>query len=202
MKTFTAKTLNEALALATLDFGLQTADDLNYEITEDKKGLFGLGGKVTIKVYETSDIVDYACEYLKTVIEAFEINPEFMVDLSDEVVRITIDSDHNSILIGKNGRTLQALNELVKIATSSRFKKRVRVLLDINEYKDNKYRKVISIAKRTAKEVQRSKMSATLDAMPADERRMIHNALSKFSNIKTESIGTGYRRQVVIKYVD
>ena len=53
--------------------------------------------------------------------------------------RITLDSTHNPILIGKGGRTLQALGELVKLATSNHFHKRFRMFLDINGYKDIKY---------------------------------------------------------------
>jgi spoIIIJ-associated protein len=45
-------------------------------------------------------------------------------------------------------------------------------------------------------------MDATLEAMPADERRVVHNALANFSHIKTESAGEGNRRAVVIKYID
>ncbi|MDD2398391.1 MAG: protein jag [Bacilli bacterium] len=200
MKKFVAKTIEEALDLATLDFGIYNSDDLIYEILEEKKGLFKRS--VTIQVYEYSDLIEYAIDYLKKVILAFEIAPEFAPTINEDIIHIEISTNHNSILIGKNGRTLQALNELVKLALSVRFKKRIRVLLDINDYKSEKYTKVISIAKRAAKEVQRTKVDALLDPMPADERRVIHNALSHFNNIKTESTGAGHHRQIAIKYVE
>lgn len=200
MKKFVAKTIEEALDLATLDFGINNSDDLIYEILEEKKGLFKRS--VTIQVYEYSDLIEYAIDYLKKVILAFEIAPEFAPTINEDIIHIEISTNHNSILIGKNGRTLQALNELVKLALSVRFKKRIRVLLDINDYKSEKYTKVISIAKRAAKEVQRTKVDALLDPMPADERRVIHNALSHFNNIKTESSGAGHHRQIAIKYVE
>lgn len=199
MKTFTAKTLEEALNLAILDFGVTSADELIYEITEEKKGLFSK--KATIQVYEMSDVIDYALDYLTKVIAAFEIESELTPTIDDDIIHIAISTSHNSILIGKNGRTLQALNEVVRLALSTRFKKRIRVLLDINEYKIDKYEKVVSIAKRVAKEVQKTKVDAVLDPMPADERRVIHKALTRFSNIKTESVGSGRNRQISIKYV-
>ncbi|HML99959.1 MAG TPA: RNA-binding cell elongation regulator Jag/EloR [Bacilli bacterium] len=200
MKTFSAKTVDEAISLALLDLGGQSVEDIIYEVIEEKKGLFSK--KATIRVYEVSDIIEFATEYLKKVIESFEITPTFTPTLKDDIVRITIDSNHNSILIGKNGRTLQALNELVKLATSTKFKKRIRILLDINDYKDGKYHKIISIAKRTAREVQKTHTDATLEAMPADERRIVHNTLGKMPHIKTESVGNGHHRQVMIKYID
>lgn len=199
MKNYSAKTLEEALASAAQDLGLPL-EEISYEVTEEKKGLFSK--KITIAVYELSDAIAYAEDYLIKGIATFGITATTKATLTDEIIRISIDSDHNSILIGKNGRTLQALNELTKLAVSSKFKKRFRILLDINDYKDSKYEKLISIARRTAREVQKTKVSVTLEAMPADERRVIHNALNGMPNIKTESIGEGHHRQVTIQYVD
>ena len=66
----------------------------------------------------------------------------------------------------------------------------------------DKYDKIVHIARHIAKEVQRSKVTATLDPMPADERRMIHNALHGMPHIATESIGEGKKRQITIRYVE
>ena len=82
------------------------------------------------------------------------------------------------------------------------FKRRYRILLDVNAYKDDKYEKIVRIAKRVAKEVQKTKISAKLDPMTSDERRVIHNALSNMPHIKTESIGQGHHRQLTINYVE
>jgi spoIIIJ-associated protein len=113
-----------------------------------------------------------------------------------------MDTNHNSILIGKNGRTLAAINQLVKLAATTRFKRRVRVLVDINDYKNQRYSKVISIAKRVAREVRKTKIDVTLDPMVADERRAVHNALSNYTNIATESVGERNDRRIVVKYVE
>lgn len=197
MQTFEAKTLELALASASENLGIQI-DDLMYEILEEKKGL--LKKYVKISVYETTDIIDHATEYLKTVITAIGLVPEFKTELDGEIIKIEMNTNHNSILIGKNGKTLLALNEITTLAVSTKFKKRIRVLVDINDYKNERYRKVISIAKRVAGEVARSKQDVTLDFMPADERRAIHNALSEYRNVTTESVGSGRERKIVIKY--
>ena len=198
MKRFTAKTLDDAIVLACQDYGI-LPDQLNYSIIEEKKGLFAK--KVEIEVYDLSDAIEFAQEYLVNAISTFGITATTKASLSDDIIKITINSDHNSILIGKNGRTLQALNELTKLAVSSRFKKRYRVLLDIADYKGDKYKRVIHIAKRTAYEVQKTHVDAELDPMTADERRVVHNALSRIRNISTESTGEGKKRHIVIKYV-
>ena len=198
MKRFTAKTLDDAIVLACQDYGI-LPDQLNYAIIEEKKGLFAK--KVEIEVYDLSDAIEFAQEYLVNAISSFGITATTKASLSDDIIKITINSDHNSILIGKNGRTLQALNELTKLAVSSRFKKRYRVLLDIADYKGDKYKRVIHMAKRTAYDVQKTHVDAELDPMTADERRVVHNALSRIRNISTESTGEGKKRHIVIKYV-
>ena len=119
-----------------------------------------------------------------------------------EAIIYTTRESHKGIIIGKNGSTLQALNELTRIAISNHFKHRYRVLLDINGYKDDKYDRIAKMARRIAHEVQKTHQDATLDPMPADERRIVHNALTNMPNIKTESSGFGKNRQVNIIYVD
>ena len=198
MKKYQAKTIDEAVEMAAQELGILPSD-VNFAVQEEKKGLFK---KVTIEVYELSDAIEFAEEYLKNVTAALGIQSETTTVLKDDIIHISLNSDHNPILIGKNGKTLQALNELARLAVSSKFKKRFRILLDINDYKDGKYSRVAFAARKAAKEVQKTKMDATLEPMPADERRVVHNALANFSNIKTESAGEGHHRAVVIKYVD
>ena len=198
MKKYVAKTLDDALALAAKETG-EEKENLVYKVISEKKTLFTK--RVEIEVYDLSDAVAYLEDYLVKAIGEFNITATVKSHIEDEIIHVNIDSDHNSILIGKNGRTLQALNEIAKLAVSSKFKKKYRVLLDINDYKDGKYNKVVYMAKHMAREVQRSHETMTMEAMPADERRMIHNALSTMPHIRTESVGEGKHRQITIRYV-
>lgn len=199
MKKYVAKTLDDALALAAKETG-EEKENLVYKVISEKKTLFTK--RVEIEVYDLSDAVAYLEDYLVKAIGEFNISATVKSHIEDEIIHVNIDSDHNSILIGKNGRTLQALNEIAKLAVSSKFKKKYRVLLDINDYKDGKYNKVVYMAKHMAREVQRSHETMTMEAMPADERRMIHNALSTMPHIRTESVGEGKHRQITIRYVE
>ena len=199
MKSFTGKTVEDALAAASKEMGVPT-EDLIYSVSDKKKGIFNK--KLIVDVYDLSDIIKYAEDYVLGVTDSLGIEASVSSRLDDEIIRITIDSTHNPILIGKNGKTLQALNELVKLATSNHFHKRFRILLDINGYKDNKYDRLARVARRCAHEVQKTKATYNFDPMPADERRAIHNACNGMKNIKTESIGEGKTRQVQIIYVE
>ena len=199
MKSYTGKTVEDALKAASEDTGTPV-DDLIYVLTDKTKGIFSK--KIVVDVYDLSDVIRFAEDYVLNVIDNLGIESTVNTKLDDDIIRITIDSTHNPILIGKNGKTLQALNELAKLAVSNHFHKRFRVLLDVNGYKDSKYDRLARIARKCAHEVQKTKTTYTFDPMPADERRTIHNACSGMANIRTESSGEGTHRQVQIIYVD
>lgn len=199
MNRYTAKTLNDVLALASEKEGC-TIEELNYQVIEEKKGLFVK--KVVIETYGVSDVISFAKDYLLTIISNYELEGTVTEKYENNIIHLTIDTNHNSILIGKNGKTLQALNDVCRYAVASKFKRHYRILLDINKYKNEKYAKLSRIAKRVAKEVLHTKQTVHLDPMPADERRIVHNTLTKFKNISTQSEGSGNRRHIVISYKD
>ena len=199
MKIYSAKTIEDALELASKEMGTPVGDII-YCDTGKTVGLFAK--KVQIEVYDLSDVVRYAEDYLLNITDTLGIESTVNTKLDDNIIRMTLDSTHNPILIGKNGVTLQALNELVKLATNNKFRRRFRILLDVNGYKDNKYYRLDRLARKIARDVQKTKTTYTFDPMPADERRTIHNACNGMHNIKTESIGEGKARQVQIIYVE
>jgi spoIIIJ-associated protein len=199
MKKFNAKTVEEAVELASKEFNLPI-DQLNYQITLEEKKLFSK--KAEIVVYELSDVISFAEQYITTIMTDLKLDVTVKTELEDSVLKMTLNTSHNSVLIGKNGQTLQAINMMVRQAVGHKFKKHYRLLVDINQYKNDKYEKLIKMAIRLAKDVSRSKVKAVLEPMSSDERRVIHNALSKFNHVKTESIGQGHKRQIIITYVD
>lgn len=199
MKKYSAKTVEEAIQKACEDLNI-SVEELNYSVLEEKKGLFSK--KAEIEVYTLADVVEFIENYLEKVISGFELTCTTSTQIEDGIIKVTIDTNHNSILIGKNGKTLQSLNNLVRSCVNNQFKKRYRVLLDINSYKDEKYSKITRIAKRVAREVQKTHITATLDPMTSDERRIVHNVLGHMKNIATESVGHGKDRQITIKYVE
>lgn len=198
MKLYTAKTLEDCLEQASNEIGVNK-EDLMYKIVEEKKGLFSK--KVTISVEETSDVILFIEEYIRDICHAINLDASLKTFYRENLIKVLIETNHNSILIGNNGKSLESLNELVKLAVSQRFKKKFRILLDIGNYKDKKYSRVIHEAKKVAKEVLSTHVDTKLEPMTPDERKKVHNALTNWKNIKTESVGDGKNRAVVIKYV-
>lgn len=199
MKEFTAKTVEEAVSTAANELNLDPKK-LIYKVTEEKKGLFKKSA--TIAVYDQDDAASYAAEYLKTSLSSLGVEITAEAKIEEDIIKVSVDSPRNPILIGRGGRTLQALNELTKLAVSNKFRHRYRVLLDVGSYKEDKYDKVTRVAKRAARDVLASHQDIQLDPMTPDERRVVHNALSDMEHIKTESTGEGHDRAIWIRYVD
>lgn len=200
MKTFEAKTIEEAVENASKEYNIPK-EEVHYIIKAEKNGVLGFGKSATIDVYTLEDVFNFGAEYLKNAIKGIGIDTEITSQINEQgVIRMTLNSARNPILIGRNGRTLRALNDLVRLAVSNHFKRRYRILLDVGDYKDKKYSKIIGLARRAAKEVSRQHIDIKLDPMTSDERRMVHQVLSDFHDVTTESYGDGERRAVTIKY--
>jgi spoIIIJ-associated protein len=155
---------------------------------------------VTIEVTGPEDVMSFVQDYLETYFRNIEVEVNVMVKQEAEGFSVMLDAENNAILIGKAGQTLQAINTVVRGAVNSHFKGKFNVLVDINNYKQDRYEKVKALADRVARSVLRSKTTATLDPLPNDERKVIHQYLSEMPHIKTESIGEGNQRRLKIVY--
>ncbi len=201
MKKYTAKNLDEALALIIKEQNCKK-EDITYEVVEESKHFLGIGNSITISAYTNQDIKDFIFDYLGSYFTNLNQEVAIEIILEKDLFKVILDAENNAIIIGKGGQTLRAISTVLKAATNNTFKKRVNIVVDINNYKEDRYRKVKSIANRVAKEVAKTHIDAALDPMPNDERKVIHEFLSKREHIKTESEGDGSQRHLVIKYVE
>ena len=149
MKTFEGKTEQEALQLAAADLG-KKPEEIEYYVISDVKKLFSR--KVTIGIYTLADVIEFAVNYLETIGEMLELSIKATATLSDDVIKIDISSDYSPKVIGHNGETLRALNELTRSACFNKFGGHYRILLNCDNYKDEKYQRITRIAKRVASE--------------------------------------------------
>ena len=200
MTNYTAKTIEEILDIAAEEKGV-SKEELFYNITDEKKGLLGIGNSVSADVFCMDDIKEFLFDYLGAFFTGIEQDIEVAIEETENGFIVNLNADNNAVLIGKAGKTLAAFNTVVRGAVNTEFKKRIDVLIDINHYKEERYAKLRSMAKRIAKQVQRSHVDAELDPMPNDERKVIHQTLNDWHNIRTESEGEGSRRHVCIRYV-
>ena len=154
---------------------------------------------VKIEITTTQDIINYIKETINTILSLMNINANLEVRKREKNIEIKIFSDHNSILIGRDGRTLESLQNIIRQIVDNQIENEFRIMLDVENYKEKKITNLERTAKRIAREVKNTKVEAKLEPMNSYERRVVHNALSKNKYVYTESVGEEPNRCVVIK---
>lgn len=201
MKVYSAKTLEDALEIASKDMNI-AADEIVYEIVSEKKGFFGKSKSVQISVFDMYDVVTYIEDYLRKLIGTIGLDVKIKSKLDDDIVSVEINCpENNSVLIGHQGNTLEAITTLVRQSASQHFKKHVIVRLDVSGYKQKRYRHLEHLAKVWGRNVIKTKEDLLLDPLPPDERRIVHQTLSTFHSIETKSVGEGKYKRLNIIYI-
>ena len=225
-KEFEGRTEQEAIDKAVEELGLDR-DDFDVEILEkEKKGLFRKGN-VRIRVYfgeDDSDIEEEPEEEEPEVEEAPENrDPEPQNDIERKIIEfvdtliqkmgykgktsisfrrdtkigLSIDSDDSSIIIGRKGKNLDAI-QLITNVYAGNLDPDIKVVIDSENYRMRHEEQIIRNAYRIAEQVKRSGKSRLLDPMNPFERRLVHTALNDFDGVETKSEGEGLYKQVRI----
>ena len=172
-------------------------ENIIINILEEKNTL--LKKYVKIEVINYNDIINYTKEVINEITKLMGLEVNLEVRRREENITIKIFSDHNAVLIGKNGNTIQALQTIVRQIIFNEIKTNISIILDVENYKEKKIKNIEYLAKKTAREVAKTKVEAKLDSMNSYERRIVHSILSDDKYVYTESIGEEPNRCVVIK---
>ncbi len=176
-----------------------TEDEVLIKEKEEKGGLFA-AKKVVIEIVKINDIANYGKTVLENILKGFNIEGNIEKQIRNKKVSYRVHSNNNGILIGKNGAVLSSLQKYLKQVINAKFEVHVNVELDIENYKEKQNYFLEKDAKKIARQVTLSKVDVKLDPMNSYQRRIVHNALSKFEYIVTESVGEEPNRCVIIKY--
>lgn len=190
-----AKTLIEAVEESK---NLLHTDKIYYTTEEKKGGLFK-GKLYQVSAISYPEILEEIKNYLKEIIEGLGLEVKFETSINEEIFNITMYSDNNPILIGKNGQTLKALETLVKAKINMDWHVHPKIVLDVENYKEKRIANLERLAIKMAKEVRQTKNDVILEDMNSYERRIIHNKLANFKGVSTVSEGEEPHRHIVIK---
>lgn len=117
----------------------------------------------------------------------------------DGAIVCDIKTEDSGFLIGQYGLNLQSLQHIARVMIRKKIVQPINFILDVNSYRQEKNDSVIRLAKNLAQEAIIEKREITMRPMTAYERRIVHMELSKNDQIKSESIGEGESRRIVIK---
>lgn len=198
-KIFTAKSIEEAKAMAVQEFGTEESKISFTVLEEPKKGLFGkLKGDARVEASCEQSKADIAGEYIKSILKNMDIDSEISVTENEDGAVIEILGDTTGTVIGRRGETLDAIQYLASMTANRGDKDYYRITVDCCGYREK--RKVIleELAEKIAKTVIRTGRTSTLEPMNPYERRIIHSAVANIEGVTSRSVGDEPYRKVVI----
>ena len=214
---FEGRSEKEAVDIAAGQLGLER-DGFDVEILESQAGNIFKKGKVRIRVYTrdeasaprseaaTNPLPDGEFEeklldFTKRMIVGMGYPCEVSVLFREEKkLGVRIDSEHASIIIGKKGKNLDALQILANVYACRLGHEDTRVILDSENYRIRREEALVRLAYETGEQVRRTRQSVLLEPMNPFERRIIHTTLNDIVDIETKSEGEGLYKQVRVMF--
>jgi len=200
-KEFKAKTVEEALTIASMEFGVASSE-LDYEVIDKgSTGFLGIGAKpAIIKAKKNDTFLDEIKNYLDNLFKAMEVESTVTIDYDkdESVMNIDVAGPDMGILIGKRGQTLDALQYLISLFVNKKSESYIRVKLDTENYRQRRKDTLENLARNIAFKVKRTRRSFTLEPMNPYERRIIHSSLQNDKYVATRSEGEEPYRKVVV----
>lgn len=225
-REYEGKTEKEAIEIAAADLNLER-DQFDVEILESQKNSLFKKGYVKIRIHTLDDsssgsnmddvsenhsriVADplpqgefeqKLIEFISSVVEKMGYDVKVEVSYrEDKKLGIKLDSSHSSILIGRKGKNLDALQLLANIYAGRLGHEEVRVILDTENYRIRREESLVRLAYTTADKVRSNRNSILLEPMNPFERRLIHTTLNDIPDVETKSEGDGLYKQVRVLY--
>jgi spoIIIJ-associated protein len=141
---------------------------------------------------------DIAADYLEQLLDIADLDGDIDLDVENGRAIVAIVGSELRGLIGANGATLDALQELVRLAVQQQTGERSRLMLDIGGYRQERRRQLAELARTTASSVRETGEPARLTAMNPFERKVIHDVVATIEGVRSESEGEEPQRRVVV----
>ncbi|MFP3910477.1 MAG: RNA-binding cell elongation regulator Jag/EloR [Desulfobacteraceae bacterium] len=209
---FQAKTDEEAIEAACRQLNV-SKDEIDIEIIEPgSTGIFGLVGgrkakiKVTLKAPEAPEEppedeegVQVAKEALENILALIPVEGTTVTaDRSDGTINLRIEGDKSGLLIGRKGRTLDALQFIINKIVNKSIEKRARVLVDSENYRQRRQDFLIQMALKMGDKAKKIQKPVTTNLLNPHDRRIVHLALRDDEALDTKGRGEGIMKKVVI----
>lgn len=202
----TARTVEEAEELALKELGVDRSEVEVEILSRGKAGFLGIGAELArvrvTKISEGGDVASTAVNTLNQILSRAKVNVVSTLRAAhDQEVGgpiIDLTGEDSGLLIGRRGQTLQSLQFIVNLIARKEFGEQVRVVLDVEHYRQRREASLRDMASKVAARVAQTGRSITLEPMSAADRRVIHLSLANHQGVTTESVGFGEERKVTI----
>ena len=171
----------------------------NFEATEvtENKGI-----KTKKEIVLSIDEQEKAKENLEKFFNEFSNNINeninYKIEKDENYINVVLNGDDLGFLIGYRGETLYAFQNILSAIAGKDIQNKVRVILDVQGYKEKREKTLEELAEKVAKTVVRTKKSIKLEPMKAYERKIIHSKLQQHPKVETTSIGEEPYRRIIV----
>jgi len=194
------RSVDEAIKAALEELGCDIEDAIIEVIEEPSKGLLGLVKKpAVVRVTRREKPEEEVRRVLENLLQKMKI--EYQIGEAvweDGWVRINIVGKDVGLLIGRKGETLNALQFMVGLIVNRKRQEKIRVVLDVEDYRKKKEESLEALALRLSERVKKTKKNVVMRPMNSQERRIVHTTLQGDPQITTYSLGDEPNRKVVI----
>ena len=149
-----------------------------------------------------ADEGDYAADYLEELLDIADLDGDLEISSEADRASVAVVADDNSDrrlkrLIGRHGETLDALQELTRLAVQAKTGERSRLMLDVLGYRDGRRKAIQAIAREAVEQVQETGEDVALKPMNPFERKVVHDVVAA-AGLFSDSTGVGPARHVVV----
>jgi spoIIIJ-associated protein len=205
---FEGKTTEDAIENASRELNLPV-EELSIDIIEPgSAGIFGLVGsrraKIRVTVKSPIQKIDddnglkIAKETLENILSLIPVDTTVNAEQTDGKIALTIEGDKSGLLIGRKGKTLDALQYIVNKVVNKTLEKRTRVVVDSENYRQRRKESLTQLALKMGDKAKRIRKPITTNPMNPHDRRLVHLALQEDENLDTKSRGEGLLKKVII----
>ena len=140
---------------------------------------------------------DIAADYLEELLDIADLDGDLDMDVEGDRASVQIGGADLKNLVGENGKVLEALQELTRLAVYRETGERSRLMLDVGGHRAEQRTRLVALAEKSIAQVKESGESLSLEAMSAFERKVVHDAVAA-AGLTSESEGAEPKRHVVI----
>ena len=168
---------------------------------ELESGLFK-GKKYQIEAITKEEIISSIKLFINELSKNMNLEINSEIRIEENNINILLVSDNNNILIGKDGKTLNAIQLILRQSFKELNQFDLRIIVDVSNYKAKKIKNLENEIKKICKEVLKTSIEVKLDPMNSYERRKVHSVVSEFEGLQSISYGEEPNRYTIIKIKD
>lgn len=202
-----APTADEAVADGLRELGV-SRDAVDIEVLDEGNAVEGRRARVRLSIKneaEPQDAIALAArQALQELLSKMHVRGHIVaqwgesIDGDERPLLLDVQGDDLSVLIGRRGETLAALQYLLRLIVNKQLNTITNIIVDVESYKSRREQQLKRVAQRLAEQAAQQKRTLSLEPMPANERRIIHLTLRDHPDVTTESVGMGEFRKVTI----